>query len=192
MEMLPPEMLPSDQEPLLSRGAGSNKGILSALDRFVVRLSKVFYWIAGAGLVAMLALVVADIIGIKVFSRPVPGGIEIVAFIAVVAIGFAIAYTSVMHGHVAVDFVVEKLPRRAKLIVDSITVFFSVCLMVALAYYSFKYAGTLRATGEVSMTQNIPFYPFIYGLSACWVVTAFVLISELVKTIAKAVKTWTP
>ncbi len=187
MEKLPPEM-----EPLPIRESESDKGILSTMDRYILVLSKLLFWVAGAGLIAMLLLVVADIIGIKMLSRPVPGGIEIVSFLAVVAIGFAIPQVQVLHGHVAVDFVLEKWPPRARAIINAITVFLSVCLMVLLAYYSFKYAGKLRRTGEVSMTQKIPFYPFVYGLAVCWVVTALVLIAQFVKAIAKAAKTWTP
>jgi TRAP-type C4-dicarboxylate transport system permease small subunit len=125
-------------------------------------------------------------------TSSVPGGIEIVSFLAVVAIGFAVPYTQVVHGNVAVDFVIEKVPSRPKAIVDAFTAFLSVCLMVLLAYYSFKYAGKLRTTGEVSMTQKIPFYPFVYGMALAFMVTTVVLIAQLVKTIAKAVKTWTP
>ena len=107
-------------------------------------MTRILFWIAGAGLVGMLLLIVADVIGIKIFSRPVPGGIEIVSFLAVVAIAFAVAYTQVMQGHVAVDFIVEKFPRRAKLIIDVIMIFFSVCLFALMAWYSFKYAGKLQ------------------------------------------------
>jgi TRAP-type C4-dicarboxylate transport system permease small subunit len=97
-----------------------------------------------------------------------------------------------MRGHVAVDFIVEKFPRRAKLIIDAVTTFFGVALMAALAYYSFKYGAKLRATGEVSMTQKIPYYPFVYGMAVCFVVTFLVLVGDLVKSIMKAAKTWTP
>jgi TRAP-type C4-dicarboxylate transport system permease small subunit len=186
------EMLPPDQEPLPIRETGSAKGILGRLDRYIVLLTRVLFWIAGVGLVGMLALIVADVIGIKIFSRPVPGGIEIVSFLAVVAIGGAVAYTQVMHGHVAVDFIVEKFPRRAKLVIDIIMIFLSVCLVALMAWYSFKYGEKLRDTGEVSMTQKIPFYPFVYGMAVCFVVTLLVLIMDFVKAIAKAAEKWTP
>ena len=55
----------------------------------------------------------------------------------------------------------------------------SVCLLALLSYYSFKYAGQLRTSGEVSMTQKIPFYPFVYGMAVCFVVTLLVLSLEL-------------
>ena len=187
MEMQPPEI-----EPPAIRATESRKGTLSTLDRYIVVLSRLLFSIAGLGLVGMLVLVVADIIGIKIFSSPVPGGIEIVSFLAVVAIGFAVPHTQVLHGNVAVDFVIEKAPPRPKTVIDVFTTFLSVCLMVLLSYYSFKYAGKLRTTGEVSMTQKIPFYPFVYGLAFCFVVTTLVLIGQFVKSIAVAVKTWTP
>ena len=185
------EMQPPDVERPAIRPTESRKGALSTLDGYIVVLSKLLFSIAGLGLVAMLVLVVADIIGIKIFSRPVPGGIEIVSFLAVVAIGFAVPYTQVRHGNVAVDFVIEKAPPRPKTVIDAFTAFLSVCLMVLLSYYSLKYAGKLRTTGEVSMTQKIPFYPFVYGMAACFVVTSLVLIAQFAKAIAEAVKTWT-
>jgi TRAP-type C4-dicarboxylate transport system permease small subunit len=185
------EMVPSDQQPLPIREAGSDKGVLKTIDRYVGLLTRVLFWIAGAGLVAMLLLIVADVIGIKIFSQPVPGGIELVSFCAVVAIAFAVAHTQVMRGHVAVDFIVEKFPRRAKLIIDVIMVFFSLCLLALMAWYSFKYGNKLRVTGEVSMTQKIPFYPFVYAMGFCFVVTLLVIIMDFVKSIAKAAGQWT-
>ncbi|MCE5254394.1 MAG: TRAP transporter small permease [Actinomycetia bacterium] len=185
------EMLPPDQEPLPIRGAGSTKGILTKVDGYVTWLTRVLFWIAGAGLVGMLLLIVADVIGIKILSRPVPGGIEIVSFLAVIAIAFAVGYTQVMRGHVAVDFIVDRFPRRVKLIIDMLMVLFGVCLFATLSYYSFKYAGKLRTTGEVSMTQKIPFYPFVYAMAGCFVVTLLVMIMDLAKSIAKAAQQWT-
>ena len=67
----------------------------------------------------------------------------------------------------------------------------SVCLFVAMAWYSFKYAGKLRSTGEVSMTQKIPFYPFVYGMAVCFLATLLVLIMDFVKSIKKAADKWT-
>lgn len=185
------EMLPPDQEPLPVHDSGSAGGILARLDRCVAWPSKVLFWIAGAGLVGMLVLIVADVIGIKIFSSPVPGGIELVAFFAVIAIAFSVSQTQVVRGHVAVDFIVEKFPRRAKLIIDIVMTLFSVCLFVVMAWYSFKYGNKLRATGEVSMTQKIPFYPFVYAMGFCFVITLLVLLRDLVKSIVKAAGQWT-
>ena len=185
------EMMPPDQEALPIRESGPSDGVMARLDRYVSVLTRILFAIAGIGLVGMLALIVADVIGIKVFSRPVRGGIEIVSFLSVVAIAFAVAQTQAMRGHVAVDFIVEKFPRRAKLVIDVVMLVFSVGLFAVLAWHSFKYGMKLRQTGEVSMTQKIPFYPFVYAMGVCFVVTCLVLVMDLVKAIQKAVRQWT-
>ena len=171
--------------------AHPRRDLVGMVDRAVQLVSKIFFWIAGLGLVGMLALVFADIIGIKILARPVPGGTEILTFLAVVAIGFAIAQVQVLRGHVQVDFVVSRLPSRAKWVLESLTLIFSMALFVLLATYSFKYGAKLKATGEVSMTQNIPFYPFVWALGVCYVVTFLVLALELAGIMVKAVQRWT-
>ena len=185
------EMLPPDQEPLAIREAGPEKGPLNTAEKYITFFTKMLFWIAGAGLVGMTALVVADVIGIKIFSNPVPGGIEFVSFLAVVAIAFAVPFTQVTRGHVAVDFIVEHFPHRAKLIAESVTALFSVALFALLSVYSFRYAGLLRSSGEVSMTQKIPFHPFVYGMAVCFAATFLVLVMQFLRTVLKAGRQWT-
>jgi len=185
------EMLPSEQKPVPADKPGKGIGFLVMLDKGIELLSKALFWIAGLALVGMLVLIVADVIGIKIFSSPVPGGIETVAFLAAVSIGFAVAQTQVMRGHVAVEFIAERFPRRLKMVMEIFTVLLCACLVGALAWYTFKYGTRLRDTGQVSMTQKIPYYPFVYGTGACFVVLLLVLTSGLVKSITKAAKTWT-
>jgi TRAP-type C4-dicarboxylate transport system permease small subunit len=160
-------------------------------ERYVNQISRVFSWIAGAGLVAMLLLVVGDIVGIKLLAQPVPGGIEIVAFLGVVVIGFAIAWTQVVHGHIQVDIIIMKLPPRARAVVDIVISLLGVVFFVILAWRTWDYGQVMLSTGEVSMTKRIPFYPFIWALAACYLVTVLVLIIELLKAILKVGNKWT-
>jgi TRAP-type C4-dicarboxylate transport system permease small subunit len=185
------EMLPPDQEPLEVRETGPEGGPLSTVEKYLTLFTKILLWIAGVGLVGMTALVLADVIGIKVFSKPVPGGIEFVSFLAVVAIAFAVPFTQVVRGHVAVDFIIEHFPNRPKLVTECVTSLFSVVLFALLMIYSFKYAGLLRTSGEVSMTQKIPFYPFVYGMAVCFVATFLVLLLQFVRSLLKAGRQWT-
>ncbi|MDD5702813.1 MAG: TRAP transporter small permease [Dehalococcoidales bacterium] len=161
------------------------------LERYVNNLSRWLSWIAGIALISMLVLTVADIIGIKIFASPVPGAIEVVAFMAVVVIGFAIAYTQAQHGHIAVDFIVMKLPPRANAIINPLMLILAMALFVFLAWRTLDYGQNLMATGEVSMTQRIPFYPFIFALAFCFLVTFLVLVMEFIKAILKVGKIWT-
>jgi TRAP-type C4-dicarboxylate transport system permease small subunit len=166
-------------------------GVIKNVEKYTNKVSQWLYWIAGAGLVAMLALVVADIVGIKALAHPIPGGIEITAFLGVVVIGFAIAFVQVLHGHIQVDFIVLKLPERTRTIIEAITTFLGIAFFAILAWRTLDYARSMQLSGEVSMTQKIPVYPFIYGLAVCYLATFFVLLVEFSKAIMKVGKKWT-
>jgi TRAP-type C4-dicarboxylate transport system permease small subunit len=154
-------------------------------EKCVLFLSKWFNVIAGIALVGMLVLIIADIIGNKAFKNPIPGGIEFVSFLAVVAIAFAIAETQLRHGHIEVEFIAARLPLSAQKIIGTIVNIFVIILFALLAWRSFIYGNEIRLTGEVSMTRGIIFYPFIYSLGVCAIIVVLVTILQLIKLYIK-------
>ena len=69
--------------------------------------------IAGIALTFMMSLTVADVI-LRYFKRPIVGTYELVALSGAVVIGFSLPFTSCQRGHIFVDFLLSKLPRRAR------------------------------------------------------------------------------
>ena len=136
----------------------------------------------------MVSLVVADIIGIKFFKWPIPGAIEMVGFLGVVVTAFAIAYTQVLRGHIQVEFFVMHLPRRVQASVAAFVSLLGMVLFVLLAWRSYDFACVLQSTGEVSMTQRMPFYPFVQAIAFCCIPVCLVLLVEFLKSVTKAVK----
>ena len=167
---------------------GFMSGKIDCLERFVKSLSNWLSWVAGAGLVAMIGLIVVDVIGIKLFNWPVPGAIEMVGFLGIVVTAFAIAYTQVLHGHIQVEFFIMRSPRRVRASVTAFASLLGVALFALLAWRSFDFALILQASGEVSMTQRIPFYPFVHALSFCCIPVCLVLLVEFLKSVTEAVK----
>lgn len=159
------------------------QGMLEWLDKVTGYFGKWLNAVAGAGLVVMLALVIADVIGIKIFSSPIPGAIELVALLGVVVTAFAIAYTYYLRGHIKVEFFVMRLPVRAAAIINAIVLILSIGLMGFLAWRSFAFAQVLLRSGEVSMTQGIPFYPFVYAIAICCLPVLLMLLAELIKSV---------
>jgi len=143
-------------------------------------------WIAGAGMVIMLALIVTDIVATKAFKWPIPGGIELVGFLGVVVIAFSIAHTQALRGHIEVEFLTSRLPRRAQRAISCVVYVLGMGLFAILAWTSIDYGYDLQASGEVSMTQGIPFYPFVYGISLCCISVVLVLMAQLLKAVVKA------
>jgi len=161
--------------------------IIDRLERFTNSFSHWLNRLAGVGLVAMLGLVVADIVGIKLFKWPIPGGIEMVGFLGVVVVAFAIAYTQVQRGHIQVEFAVMRLPKRVQAGVAAFASLLGLALFALLAWRSYEFGRVLQATGEVSMTQGIPFYPFVYAIAFCCIPVCLLLLVEFFRSVAKAV-----
>ncbi|GAH43567.1 unnamed protein product [marine sediment metagenome] len=163
-------------------------GKIDRWEKFASSFSNWLNWAAGVGLVAMLSLIVADIIGIKFFKWPIPGAIEMVGFLGVVVTAFAIAYTQVLRGHIQVEFFVMRLPRRAQASIIAFVSLLGMALFALLAWRSYDFAQVLQSTGEVSMTQRIPFYPFVHAIALCCIPVCLVLLVEFLKSVAKAVQ----
>lgn len=163
-------------------------GKIERLEKFAHSSSHWVNWVAGVGLVAMLGLIVADIIGIKFFKHPIPGAIEMVAFLGVVVTAFAIAFTQVRRGHIQVEFFVMRLPKRAQAGVTALVSLLGIALFGLLAWQSYDFGRTLQVTGTVSMTQRIPFYPFVYAIAFCCLPICLLLVVDFLKSVMKAVK----
>lgn len=131
----------------------------------------------------MLLLVIVDVIGGKVFHRPIPGGIELTAFLSVVVISFAIAETQVMRGHIEVEFLVSRLPKVAQRAVACIIYPLAILLFALIAWESFDFGYSLQFSGEVSMTQRLPFYPLLYGIAFSASVVCLVLVVQYIKAL---------
>lgn len=167
---------------------GYMTGKIERLERLARSLSRWVNWVAGAGVVVMLGLIVADIIGIKFFKHPVPGAIEMVGFLGVVVTAFAIAFTQVRRGHIQVEFFVMLLPKRAHAGVTALVSLLGAALFGLLAWQSYKFGHTLQLAGEVSMTHQIPFYPFVYAIALACLPVCLVLLVDFLKAVTGAVR----
>jgi TRAP-type C4-dicarboxylate transport system permease small subunit len=159
-------------------------------------LAKILYWVAGTAIVSMMLLTCADVIlrlGVTAYHqyhwwflspfRPIPGTYELVCFMGAVAVAFAMAHTSVERGHVAVSIVVNLLPKKVQSIIETITTIFGLILFILLSWQSVLYANDLKARGEVSLTLELPFYPFVYGIGFAAAAVCLVLLVDLSKSL---------
>ena len=142
------------------------------------------YWVAGSAIVAMMLLTCTDVV-LRYFRKPIPGTYELVCFLGAVAVAFAMAHTSVEKGHVEVSFVVNLLPQRIQGLIESITTSFGLIFFVLIAWQSVIYANDLRLSGEVSLTLELPFYPFVYGISFSAAIVCLILLSNLFNNLLK-------
>ncbi len=135
-------------------------------------------YLAGLSILAMMLLTCADVL-LRLFKHPILGAYELVGLLGALTIAFAIPATTLNKGHVAVDFMVEKLPPPAQKICIIMANLLSLSLFALIAWQSFLYADMLRSTGEVTLSLQMPFYPIVYAISAASLLVCIVLLLEL-------------
>jgi TRAP-type C4-dicarboxylate transport system permease small subunit len=157
------------------------------IQKGLTRLSRGFNVLAGAAVVVMMLLTCADVV-LRLLRHPIPGTYEMVGFLGTVVVSLALAHTSLEKGHIAVEILVEKLPRRIQTAVEAATSLLGAALFTLISWQSLAYAADLKQSGEVSVTLTMPIYPFICGIAAGSGLLCLVLLSESIRSAVRAVK----
>lgn len=161
--------------------------IIESIDRAVAWGSRKLDVVAGVALVAMMALVFTNVI-FRAVWLPIMGTYEVTAFLAAMTISFALANCAVEKGHIALTLFVDRLPSRARAFFDLIVSILGALLYLVLAWQVAKYALHMRRIGEVSLTMEIPFYPFILGVAFGILMLALVSLVGLLTSLKRLFK----
>lgn len=148
--------------------------------KYVEKMSRLMNVIAGSALTFIMLLTVSDVV-LRYFGMPIVGTYEIVGLGGAIAIGFGIPVTSFFRGHIFVDTLVQKLPKKGKDLVNFSTRLASCVVFIWIGYNLCVYSHGLFKSGEVSLTRQIPFYPIGYGIGVCCFVQCLVLIGDMLK-----------
>jgi len=144
------------------------------------KLSRVMNWIALCALTFIMLLTVSDVV-LRFFRHPIVGTFEVVGFCGAIVIGFALPLTTWQRGHIFVDILTQKMSKGAKKWLDLSTRVLCIALFAVIGWNLFIYSHKLMTSGEVSLTIQLPFYPFSYGVGVCCFLQCFVLVGDIVK-----------
>ena len=155
---------------------------MSVLDRISEFLNRVLAWMAGGFLAGIVLLTCANIL-LRIVWKPVMGTVELVGYSGAIVTGFALGYTHIKGGHIAVDLLVQRFSKRTRRILDVLnsaicTIFFSMA-----AWQIARYATTLWKTGEVTETLRIIYYPFTYGVALGSALLALVCLTKFLRSV---------
>lgn len=161
---------------------------LDKFEKFNRRLSGWFEWVGIAGLVVMMLITGIDVVGAKLFTWRLLGAIDIVMLSQLVGISFAAATTLIVGRHIKVDFFVKMLPRRVQAVIDSI-IYLLVLFLFSLIIWRLAILGyRFQTSGEATATVSIPLYPFAYGIALASIPVCLMILTELIKSLARVVK----
>jgi TRAP-type C4-dicarboxylate transport system permease small subunit len=141
--------------------------------------------IIGAGcLVGMMLLTCADVVG-RALGYPIFGSVEIVGFMATLAVVMAMPYTHQVQGHIGVEIIVRLFSEKTQTIIDICTGIISLILFTIVAWRMTVYAHTMQESGEVSMNLELPEHAIISATAFCLVVFTLIILKDVISNIKK-------
>ena len=138
--------------------------VVYILKRFNSALNRSLAFMAACCLLVMMFVTVGEMV-LRVFGNPMAGIVEIVGWLAAATTAFALGYTQLYKGHVAISLLTDKFSPRVQAILGVVVNLTSTVLFGATAWYLFKYAGSLREAGSLSETMKVIVYPWVYIVS---------------------------
>ena len=149
--------------------------------KYLELAGKSFKVIAGVAIIIMMLLSTADVV-LRLFGKPIPGAYELTGLLGTIVVSFALGFTSLEKGHIAVELLFRKLPQRAQLAIETFTNVVSFLIFGLITYQTFIYALDIRKSGEVSPTLQMPIYPFIFGMALGFGLLCLILIADTIKS----------
>ena len=140
--------------------------------------------IGAACLVGMTFLTCADVVG-RALGHPIFGSVEIVGFMATLAVVMAMPYTHQVQGHIGVEILVRLLSEKTQTIIDICTGIISLILFTVISWRMVVYAHTMQESGEVSMNLELPEHVIIYLTAVCLVVFTLIILKDIINNIRK-------
>ncbi len=140
--------------------------------------------VGAACLVGMTFLTCADVVG-RFFGYPIFGSVEIVGFMATLAVVMALPYTHQVNGHIGVEIVVRLLSKKLQVIIEIGTGVLSLLLFVIVTWRMVVYARTMQESGEVSMNLELPEHLVVYVTAFCLLVFTLNIMQSVIQNIRK-------
>ena len=152
--------------------------------RFIDRIQALMKIIGAVCLVGMMLLTCADVIG-RLFGNPIFGSVEIVGFMATLAVVMALPYTHKVEGHIGVEIFVRLLSEKTQTKIEICTGILSLALFAIVTWRMWIYAVTMKESGEVSMNLELPEHYVIYIAAFCMLTFAFIILQDIIANIRK-------
>lgn len=135
-------------------------------------------------LVGMMLLTCVDVIGRK-FGHPIFGSVELVGFMATMAVAFALPYTHQAKAHIGVEVLVQILSRKTQAVIELCTHLVSLALFAIVTWQMFIYADTIHKSGTVSMSLELPEHAIIFIVAVCFLIFSLVIVKDIAVNVQK-------
>ncbi len=116
--------------------------------------------IASVCTIILTVLTFVGVIARYVMNAPIAwqGEIQIMCYIWLSYFGLSVVIRN--GGHIAIDIIVDELPRKVARVIEAINALLFVAIMLYTAYFGWQLVDQLRVTNRVSGVLDIPYWLF--------------------------------
>jgi TRAP-type C4-dicarboxylate transport system permease small subunit len=144
------------------------------------RLERLMTAVAALATTVMMLLTTVDAAGRYLFNRPIVIAFEVTTnFLMIGAVFLAMPYAYRQGANIRVTFLVQRLGRPARLVVDHVVQIVSILYCGALVFATLQQTRHVWSTGTTFVTIELPLWPahLIVGLGLA--VTTLLLLFDL-------------
>jgi TRAP-type C4-dicarboxylate transport system permease small subunit len=134
----------------------------------------------------MIFLVAADAAGRYLLNHPIPGALEITELMMVFIVFLAFAYVESKDGHVRVDLVISRLPRKVRPYIYCLDTVITLGIVAIMAWQSVLYSLELRQSGNVSAYWGMRISPFLWVVAFGCLLFCLQLILKILRLVNQA------
>src|SRR5699024_2462206 len=117
------------------------------MERIVNPINKYSNYLAGFFIFSLMVITFSDVIG-RYFFRPITGTHELTGVFLALSVFLGLGYTEIQKGHISIDILVNKFSFRVQHIIELITNFMILIMLILMTQQTFVYA--LRSINNVT------------------------------------------
>jgi TRAP-type C4-dicarboxylate transport system permease small subunit len=157
---------------------------MELLEKLNQVLNKWLLIIGGAAVLALMALATGNVL-LRIVGMPFRGAYELVSFLGAVVTAFALGYTQKRKFNIVVDILSDTFPKAIKRVLDGIGYLIGMVFFAVVAWVVIRWGLRIAASGEVSETLKIVYYPFIFCVGLGFAVLCLALVIDFLGTFLK-------
>ena len=158
---------------------------MDSFTSIVHRASPLLAVIGSVCMVAVMVTIVSNVI-LRFFGESILGTFEIVELLIVVMVAFALGYTAIKQGHVAVTIITSRLSQPVRTIFAIITTFLSLGIWGLIIWQGTEFAWVKWLVPEVTYLLRWPVPPFRFAFVLGAIILFLVLLTDLFRTLREA------
>jgi TRAP-type C4-dicarboxylate transport system permease small subunit len=117
-----------------------------------------------------------------VFSKGILGAEELVSLMQVIIVFFALAYTAAQKGHIGVDLIYDRLPKRVQPLIHSAISFICMVLCLLTAWQTFRHGKEIWGSSLTTVVLKIPIFPFEFLTALGFLLTGLIFLIDFMKS----------